>query len=168
MKKGDNLSAIARRNGISLSQLKSWNGLSSNRIGVGKRLIVGRTEVVKPATDNKEQAAIMPIEGTAGRTGSINQYYRVRKGDTLGKIAHAHGIQVAQLQTWNGLKSTRIGVGDQLIVGMKEVVTPISSPVEKAVEYGRVETSESAGSDIISSYLKKQFEKTEERQLPKR
>ncbi len=133
VKKGDNLSAIARRNGISLSQLKSWNGLSSNRIGVGKRLIVGRKEVVKPATDNKEQAAIMPIEGTAGRTGSINQYYRVRKGDTLGKIAHAHGIQVAQLQTWNGLKSTRIGVGDQLIVGMKEVLTPISSPVEKAV-----------------------------------
>ncbi|MFA7582210.1 MAG: LysM peptidoglycan-binding domain-containing protein [Proteiniphilum sp.] len=166
VKKGDNLSAIASRNGISLSQLKSWNGLSSNRIGIGKRLIVGRKEIIKPAQDSKEQAAIMPVEGTTGRTGSVNQYYRVRKGDTLGKIARANGIQVAQLQTWNELKSTRIGVGDQLIVGMKEVVIPVSPPAEKAVEYGRVETSEGDGSNIISSYLKKQIEKTEEQQSP--
>ena len=86
VKKGDNLSVIARKNGISLSQLKSWNGLTSNRIGIGKRLIVGHKEVIKPAQDNKEQAAIIPVE--------------------------------------------------------------------------------SSGSNIISSYLKKQIEKTEERQVP--
>lgn len=161
VKKGDNLSTIARRNGISLSQLKSWNGLKSSRIGIGKRLIVGHKEA--PAPDNNAQTSQIAQEQLVN-TGSVNQYYRVKKGDTLGKIARENGVNVSQLQSWNGLRSTRIGVGDQLIVGMKEAVEPVVPQTEKTVEYSRAETSEEGtseeGSSIISTYLKDQIEKT--------
>ena len=42
VKSGDTLSAIARRHGTSVSQLKKWNGLRSDRLRVGQRLIIWR------------------------------------------------------------------------------------------------------------------------------
>ena len=36
-----------------------------------------------------------------------SQTYRVKSGDTLGGIAHKHGVTVSQLMKWNGLKSTK-------------------------------------------------------------
>jgi membrane-bound lytic murein transglycosylase D len=42
VKSGDTLSAIARRHGTSVSQLKKWNGLRSDRLSVGQRLIIWR------------------------------------------------------------------------------------------------------------------------------
>lgn len=156
VKKGDNLSTIARRNGISLSQLKSWNGLKSSRIGIGKRLIVGQKEA--PAPEKQAQTTQITQEQLVNAS-TVNKYYRVKKGDTLDKIARKTGVNVSQLQSWNGLPSTRIGVGDQLIVGMKETAEPAALETEKTVEYSRAETSEE-GSSIISSYLKDQIEKT--------
>ncbi|NLY23420.1 MAG: LysM peptidoglycan-binding domain-containing protein, partial [Bacteroidales bacterium] len=100
--------------------------------------------------------------GSTGETETVNQFYRVRKGDTLGKIAQRNGVRVTQLQTWNGLRSSTIGVGDQLIIGQRKV------PVTKDVAVKDVNTQESSGSsseenDVISSYLKEQIEKAEER-----
>jgi membrane-bound lytic murein transglycosylase D len=42
VKSGDTLSAVARRYGISVAQLKKWNGLRSDRLRVGQRLIIWR------------------------------------------------------------------------------------------------------------------------------
>jgi len=165
VKKGDNLSSIARRNGITLPQLKSWNGLQSNRIGIGKRLIVGHKTMAAPKTDSPEQLAESSSNKSEGETETVSQYYRVRKGDTLGRIARTNGVHVSQLQSWNGLKSTRIGIGDQLIVGKKEVPLPAEAAEAKEIEYRRAETS-GGGSGIISTYLKEQIEKTDEGQVP--
>ena len=38
IRKGDNLGSIARKYGVTVNQLKSWNGLRSTRISAGKRL----------------------------------------------------------------------------------------------------------------------------------
>jgi len=161
VKKGDNLSTIARRNRISLSQLKSWNGLRSNNIGVGKQLIVGKKAVTPPLTENSEQLAQNITGSSAGGIETVNQYYRVRKGDTLGKIAQRNGVHVSQLQSWNGLRSTTIDIGDQLIVGQKSLSVP------KEVAEPEVNAQSSAGTsgdgnDVISAYLKEQIEKVEE------
>jgi membrane-bound lytic murein transglycosylase D len=47
VKSGDTLSSIARRHGTSVSQLKKWNGLRSDRLSVGQRLTIWR-EAEKP------------------------------------------------------------------------------------------------------------------------
>lgn len=160
VKKGDNLSTIARRHGITVAQIKSWNGMHSNRINIGKQLIVGEKEVAPPQTSSQELLAQAAIDNPDGKTQTVNQYYRVRKGDTLGDIARKNGIRVAQLQSWNGLKSSRIGIGDRLIVGQEIVESPQEESEQK--EYSRVESTETgSGDDIISSYLKDQIEKAE-------
>lgn len=162
VKKGDNLSTIARRNGTTVARLKSWNGLSSNRLSIGKRLIVGKKEV-EPEPETPEQLAQSPVNNPDGKTQTVSQYYRVRKGDTLGDIARKNGVQVAQLRSWNGLKSSRIDIGDRLIVGQEVVPVPQEEPEpmeSEEKEYSRTETS--GGNNVISSYLQGQIEKAEQ------
>ncbi len=98
--RGDTLGGIARRFGVSVGDLRSWNGLSSSAIRAGRYLIVRPEGVGAPARSSSAP------DGT----------YRVARGDTLGKIAARYRTSVRQLQAWNGLRSSRIHVGDVLKV----------------------------------------------------
>lgn len=50
--------------------------------------------------------------------------YKVRKGDTLEKIARRHGTTVAAIQSANGMGgSTRINIGDKLKIPAKKTTT---------------------------------------------
>jgi len=42
--------------------------------------------------------------------------YEVRSGDYLGKIAELYAVTVAEIQTWNELSSSRIDIGQELII----------------------------------------------------
>lgn len=167
VRKGDNLSKIATRNGVSVAQLRSWNGLKSNSIAVGRRLIVKKRAA--PATAPRretQQETQLAQAGTnnaqPSATQTVNEYYRVRKGDTLGEIARKNRITVAQLRSWNGLKSNNISIGKNLVVKKKTVAaapSPTSSAEEGSSDYTRGESS-SDGSNIISDYLKEQMGKS--------
>ncbi|MBR5256383.1 MAG: transglycosylase SLT domain-containing protein [Bacteroidales bacterium] len=46
-------------------------------------------------------------------------YYKVRRGDNLGKIAARHHTTVKNIKSWNGLKSDKIREGQRLKVGKR-------------------------------------------------
>ena len=46
-------------------------------------------------------------------------YYKVRRGDNLGKIAARNHTTVKNIKSWNGLKSDRIREGQRLKVGKR-------------------------------------------------
>lgn len=46
-------------------------------------------------------------------------WYKVRKGDSLGKIAKKHGVTVKQIQKLNGIKGTRINTGQRIRIPAK-------------------------------------------------
>jgi len=92
VRRGDTLGEIAKKYGVSVANLKQWNGLRSNIIEINQRLTV--------------------YEG--GEPTAIS--YRVKRGDTLGKIAQQYGVTVGDLQTWNRLRSTRIKTGQKLTI----------------------------------------------------
>ncbi|WP_188205165.1 LysM peptidoglycan-binding domain-containing protein [Desemzia incerta] len=98
VKSGDTLTAIANKYSVSVSDLKSWNKLSSDTIYVGQKLAVkvGTTTTVKPVASNSK--------------------YTVTSGDTLSGIALANKASIAQLKQWNNLSSDLIFVGQQLTV----------------------------------------------------
>jgi len=52
--------------------------------------------------------------GCDWRTEEPVPVYAVVRGDTLTKIARAHGVTVEELKEWNGLSSDRIEVGQEL------------------------------------------------------
>ena len=73
-------------------------------------------------TDNYIAGTNTSSGTTSGNTSNI--YYRVRSGDTLSKIASRNGTTVAQIRSWNNLKSTKLSIGKNLIVKKKPVVEP--------------------------------------------
>lgn len=129
---GDTLGTIARRFGVSVAQLKAWNGLSSNRIRAGGRLIVGEKPASRSATASRstQTASRRSTGGSAGPSGGGQ--YRIRRGDNLATIASRFGVTVADLKRWNGLRSSRIREGKYLIVRPRSRTTASSSAASKS------------------------------------
>lgn len=156
VRRGDNLSKIAQRNGVTVNQLKSWNNLKSSRITAGKRLIVNKRKIETAKSSPEESQTLLAQtdnEQHPAESRSVNQYYRVRKGDTLSGIAQKNNVTVSQLKAWNGLNSTKLSIGKKLIVQKKTVKTPSNTQTngESYSAPGKTESS------IISNYLKDQI-----------
>ena len=91
VKKGENLSKIAHRYGISYKMILSFNRM--------------KRAVIYP-----KQELIIPVP-----KGSLH-HYRVKKGDSIYKIARRFGIKVATLKARNDLKGNIIHIGDRLVI----------------------------------------------------
>jgi LysM repeat protein len=125
VKSGDYLGKIAKQFNTTVQDLKSLNGLNSDRIYMGQALKVpGKTETTTPAP-----AVTPPVEST---TTSV---YTVVRGDTLSKIGVQYKMSVSELKKLNSLSSDMIYVGQKLKVNGKATVTtptpttPVPTPV---------------------------------------
>ena len=102
VKEGDNLTKIADANGVSVAEIKEWNGLDSDVIQEGQVLKLYSTK----ETTKKEKK----------ETKSKTTYHTVKKGETLGKIADKYDCTIADLKKWNKIKGDTIEIGQKLIV----------------------------------------------------
>lgn len=101
VRKGDSLSTIADRTGVSVRQLRAANGLRGNLINAGQKLRI-------PA------AAPTRVASSAGKNTvvAVNEIkHRVNRGDTLWRIANRYGTSVQKLRQSNS------NAGDSLQVG---------------------------------------------------
>ena len=163
IKKGDTLGAIARRNGTTVSRLQSMNNLRSTKLSIGKNLVVRQTPRPTPAKEDIQETNTVLASG-----GNVkNTYYRVKKGDTLGAIASRNQTSVAQLQRMNDLKSTKLSIGNSLIV--KQTIEQVKEPEEDVetaegeIEYQRADsTSISNSGNIVTEYLQKKSEQSKD------
>ncbi|MBI5217250.1 MAG: LysM peptidoglycan-binding domain-containing protein [Ignavibacteriae bacterium] len=105
---GDNLGAIATKYGVSVKDIRQWNGLRSNKIIVGQKLEIYTPET-RPMSSAKKNLAQSP-----DTTKTQAKIYVVKKGDTLNSIAALFGVSVRDLQEWNNLKDNKIFVGQEL------------------------------------------------------
>jgi membrane-bound lytic murein transglycosylase D len=111
VRRGDTLSRIAARFGVRTKDLMAANGIrSANKIRVGQVLeIPGRSRVVVASAPS---AAADAVSAEPTRTVSTSSTYRVRSGDTLGRIAKRHGVSERALADANGIRNkslVRIG-----------------------------------------------------------
>lgn len=116
VQQGDNLGKISRKFGVSVSQLKEWNHLKSDHLRIGQRLIVNglAAEAAKKSTSSSSSSS-----SGSGQKADEFTTYKVKSGDTLFKIAKAHGVSVDQLKKWNSLKSDNVKVGQKLKIKKK-------------------------------------------------
>ncbi|MCR4844162.1 MAG: LysM peptidoglycan-binding domain-containing protein, partial [Bacteroidales bacterium] len=63
--------------------------------------------------DGRETVDGRPVPTSRGATGQW-VYYKVKSGDSLGKIARKYHCTVKQLKSWNKLRSDRINIGQRL------------------------------------------------------
>lgn len=98
VRKGEDLSEIADRNGVEVQDLKIWNHLYSKAIVPGQKLLI-KTALAENASPEKK---------------SLKSYYtyKVRKGDTLNLIADKYeGATVENIKNLNTLRSNRLHTG---------------------------------------------------------
>lgn len=101
VKSGDVLGKIAERHGCTVAQIKSWNGLTSNNIKVGQKLIVS-APASKPA---QTAQAAQPSNGEYTT-------YVVKSGDSFYSIAKNYpGVSAQNIMDYNGLTSSSIKPG---------------------------------------------------------
>jgi membrane-bound lytic murein transglycosylase D len=106
VKKGETLSAIAKKYHVGVSQLRSWNSLKSDNLRIGQKLIVYSSGAPMAQAGNAK-----PVERSTTQTTHV-----VKSGETLGKIAQKYKCTVTDLKKWNKLTSNTIKVGQKLKV----------------------------------------------------
>lgn len=114
--RGQTLASIARRYGTRVEDIAQANGLSVKRpLARGTELIIPipARPVPAGAAPVAQARARVPAAGS-GASAADRISYRIRPGDTLGSIADRYGVSVREIQTWNGLRSTRIAAGGLL------------------------------------------------------
>ncbi|WP_050615241.1 3D domain-containing protein [Bacillus testis] len=87
VKDGDTLSGLSKQHGVTVNDIKQWNGLSSDLILVDQKLSI-----------------------------SPEQFYSVVEGDSLWSIAQEFGVTVSQLQAWNKMSGDMIFPRQQLVI----------------------------------------------------
>jgi LysM repeat protein len=117
---GDTLAKIAKKNGVTLGTLKAANpGVEPTKLKVGQKLTIpgGGTA---PAANG---ASVAPDTGMGGEA------YTVKSGDTLTKIAKAHGTTVKAIKAASNLTTDHIKVGQKLTIPAKaEAAAPAPAP----------------------------------------
>lgn len=110
VRKGDTLSGIAKRLGVSVKDLQQANNLRGANIKPGQTLSVSGGKGTELASNS----------------GSIT--YQVRKGDSLASIAKRHGVNAKDVMRWNTVLSDakNLQPGDKLTLFVNNSATPDS------------------------------------------
>jgi membrane-bound lytic murein transglycosylase D len=149
VRRGDNLTAIAAQYDVTVTDIKRWNRLKSDRAPVGRRLKIkmpeeivvknSKNEVVKDsipkaiaspdkATDLKYETIYKTEKVVVNK--DVVKYHNVKSGDVLGAIAGKYNVSVAELRKWNKIKGNNIGIGDKLkIIKNEKLVTTVRKEV---------------------------------------
>ena len=146
VRRGDSLSEISDKYGITMAELKKWNHLRSNKAPMGRRLKIITKEAVaskdkkvtKPDTTSvKESTAIASNTAKIFKEEKVIsykdvvKYHKVKRGDNLGEISDKYGVSVAELKKWNKLRNNNLMTGDNLkIIKNERVVTTVRKEVK--------------------------------------
>lgn len=123
IRKGETLKSVAKKYGVTVADLKTWNLIGKRGLRPGRRLVIYKAEK-QPEPEKKDVNAPAVAENKAqveNKQLADNNFpakpkvYVVRKGDTFYKIALDFGLSVDELLNINGLKkNARLAVGQKL------------------------------------------------------
>ena len=93
--KGDTLYSIAQKNNTTVNEIKRLNNLNSNTLSIGQKLII--KESPNNITDK-------------------NNYYTVKRGDTLYSIANNYKVKVDDIKKINNKLNNNLSIGEILVI----------------------------------------------------
>jgi membrane-bound lytic murein transglycosylase D len=124
VRSGEKLSTIARKYGVTVADLKTWNYVGKRGIRPGKKLVVYVREqkAVTPKLDVKnEKNLAAKKEGETRQLAENNAppenefiYHKVRRGETLSGIAHKYKVSMSDIKELNHLKGSNLRYDQRL------------------------------------------------------
>ncbi len=135
VKKGDTIGQIAERYHISINEIRKWNNLKGNKIIAGQNIKIYSSHTNLSFTEN------------ISKTESNVNYYKIKKGDTIGKIAESFSVSVDEIKSWNGL------VDNNIVAGKTLKIYSNSAPDYNSTVTGS--TTGNVSSELINHEIKK-------------
>ncbi|WP_428623470.1 LysM peptidoglycan-binding domain-containing protein [Sedimenticola sp.] len=107
---GDTLWDIARQYHVSHQALARWNGMSPrDTLRLGQKLVVWQQNGKTQAKLARLPSSLSPAANTRS-----SLRYRVKKGDSLARIAQRFNVSVSDLKKWNSLEGRYLQPGQRL------------------------------------------------------
>ncbi len=132
VRRGDSLSEIAAKYGVSVSDIRQWNNISGSRINSGQRLYLYTSNT--PA----EPERIV---------------YRVKSGDNLSKIAQQYRVSVSSIRSWNNLSGSTIRPGQRLTIHPgQSAPSYVTHTVRRGDSLGKIATRYSVSVSNLKSW----------------
>lgn len=165
VKRGETLSSIAQKYGMSIAELKEKNRIKGSKLSLKQQLKVKDEEnlmVIEPGRAiAKNTKSELEIANKQKSTESANSLHVVKSGETLFSIAKANNTTVAELKKLNDLSNGKIRLGQELKLSQAEVApTTIAAnkveatPVSYKVQKGETLSSISKKYNITEEELK--------------
>lgn len=151
VKGGDTIWAIAQNNNVSVSQLKSWNNLSSDLILVNQSLKVSGSSSSDSSADSSNTSSSNTSSSSSSNT-STGGSYTVKSGDTLSGIARANGMNYRTLMSINNISGHIIHPGQTLKLSSSASSNNTSSSNTSSAADNSSSASNSSSSNVDSSY----------------
>jgi membrane-bound lytic murein transglycosylase D len=134
VRNGEKLSTIARKYGVTVADLKTWNYIGKSGLRAGKKLVVyvkqdvpsNNALIAKAESSKKQQSSVASANTATIVTDNTKKVadnsaveeavkiHKVKKGETLYGISKKYGISVQTLIEINGFKNNQ-----QLSLGQK-------------------------------------------------
>jgi len=165
VKNGETISSIAKKFGMTVSELKSLNNLRKNYVKTRQKLLVYAKPVkdksyaasnasssIKPSGNNKDSSSVKnsgsAANSSSGKMDNLPYYHIVKSGESLGKIAAGYHCSITQIKEWNNLNN------DVLLVGQKIKIKSASAQDISgvAMDSGKSFKSTHPGSAKITIY----------------
>ena len=99
VKKNETLYTLAKRYRVSVNELKAANNLVNSHIKSGNVLVI------------PPRSSAMGVETRASSGAQQAEVYKVRKGETLARIAKKTGVSIKELKRLNSLSKNRVKPG---------------------------------------------------------
>lgn len=146
VKKGETLKSIAKKYGVTVQSIRKASKITSSKVKTGAVLkvptyskrYVGAQDAQTADADSTavKQTTAAPAKTAAAKPAKANtskpsapaatskpKSYKVKKGDTLDRIAKKHGTTVKALQDANGIKGSNIRAGQTLKIPTTKAAT---------------------------------------------
>jgi membrane-bound lytic murein transglycosylase D len=138
VKSGDYLGRIASKYRCSVAQIKKWNGLKSNNLRIGQKLVIYRggssassssastaksaTTTASASTASKSTSSTSTAAAAAPKAATSGEYttYTIKSGDSFYSIAKNYpGVSAQDIMNFNGLSSSKIKPGMKIRIPKK-------------------------------------------------
>jgi membrane-bound lytic murein transglycosylase D len=122
VKRGDSLGKIAKKFGMTIRELKDLNRLDGDNIIPRQKLVISKKYAQElEEKEERKSAAVADSSKSNSENGngsviSDSNYYIVKSGDTLRKIAEMFNLNIDMLKAANNLKSDNIMADQRLLV----------------------------------------------------
>ena len=163
VRRGDSLSEISDRYGITMTELKKWNHLRSSKAPLGRNLKIITSESVAYTRKKEPKAdtiSVVTSNAVAANDSKVIKHYKeekvvsfkdvvkthkVKRGDNLGEIANKYDVAVSDVKKWNHLKGNNIPVGKSLkIVKNERVVSIVKKEIKADTSIAENDSKEDA------------------------